>query len=119
MRSQKHGQPGLITVRVHQPGGPPLTHVAQFGQRQAGVIHCNRHRLAMEIAGRDHFRLPRLLIQQDNGVIVDRVQLNIDHPLRVGDGVAHRSMHLWHAAQGVGILHILRIRTAQEFAPSQ
>ncbi len=72
----------------------------------------------MEVAGGDD--VDRTVIgNKDDRVIVDRVQFDVDHPLGVGDGVAHRAVNLGHAAQRVGVLHVARIVAAHQAAAVQ
>ena len=113
---QKHGQNAAIAVGIDQSRRAPLAHIAQFGQRQRRIIHRNGNRFAMKIAGRDDIDFARFLIHKNERVVVDRVEFDVDNPLAVGDGIAHRAMNLGHTAQRVRVLHVERIAAAQQLA---
>ena len=46
------------------------------------------------------------LVDKDQRVVGDGVEFDLHDPARVGDGVAHRAVHLRDAAQRVGVLHV-------------
>src|SRR5690606_21377505 len=116
---QEHRQDAAVAVGVYQPGRAPLAHVAEVGQGQRGVVHGNRHRLAVKVAGGDDVYRAAFLVYKDKRVIVHGVQIDIEHPLEIGDGAAHGAMHLGYAAQRIGVLNVGRGRVAQQFAALQ
>ena len=56
----------------------------------------------MEVARRDD----EVVVGTDGGVVGGGVDLDVDHRFHVRERVFHRAMHLWDAAEGVGVLHI-------------
>ena len=64
------------------------------------VSSAMRHRLAVEVAVREHLAP----VGEHQRVVGGRVDLDRDHAGGVGGGVAHRAVHLRRAAQRVGVL---------------
>ncbi len=56
----------------------------------------------MEVSG-GHYDV---LFREDSGVVGGAVDFGLDHLSHVGEGVLERAMHLRHAAERVGILHM-------------
>ena len=91
--------------RVHHVLDPPLGDVGQLGDRDLGVVHHQRDRLAVEVAGGDH----RVVVGKDQRIVGDRVDLARQHFGRVAQRVARRAVHLRHAAQRVGVLDLVAV----------
>ena len=89
--------------RVREPLDPPLGDGRELGQGHRGGVERERERLTVEVAVGDE--LPAL--DEDEGVVGGRVQLDGDRRLRVGEEVPARPVDLWGAAEGVRVLHLV------------
>ena len=89
----------------------PFGDVAQFGQGDAQVVVDQREGLAVEVAAGDD----EVLIGEDGGIVRHRVDFRQQHRGRVADGILGGAVHLRHAAEGVGVLHVL-LGPGNEFA---
>ena len=65
----------------------------------------------MEVAGTDD----EVLIGADGGIVGGTVNLSLNHALDIADGVLDGAMHLRHATERVGILHV-HLGLGDEFA---
>ena len=80
---------------------PPLGDGAELGGGERQHVGGERHRLAVEVAARDHLAS----IGEDQRVVGDGVHLHQHLALDVGEQVAAGAVHLRHAAHAVGVLH--------------
>src|SRR5690242_10492011 len=55
----------------------------------------------MKIASRHDL----IAIREDQRIVRDTIDLDLERGPHMVEGIAHRAVHLWHAAQTVGILH--------------
>ena len=66
-------------------------------------VERERDGLAVEVPVRDELSL----VDEDEGVVRGRVDLDGDRVLDVGEEVAARTVHLWRATKRVGVLHLV------------
>ena len=81
----------------------PLGNVRDLRKSNTRKVEAERHRLAVEVAARDHlFRL-----RKDNGIVRDGIDLDLHFVLHVMHRVLAGAVHLGSAAQGIGVLYPL------------
>ena len=101
LRGQERRQPG--EVRVEEPIGAPLAH-GRHGRKGGGqVVQGRGHRLAVKVAVGEDGRPSRADVQHER-VVGGGVDLHLQHPPHVAEGVPGRPVDLGHAAEGVGVL---------------
>ena len=81
---------------------PSLGDGGQLGHADLGVVDGQGQRLAVEVAAGDH-----LARREDERVVGGGVHLDRQHALQLVERVAHRAVHLRHAAQRVGVLDLV------------
>ena len=110
----------FIQRRVHQALQPALGDAGQRAERDAQKIQSEGQGLAWKLPPEMTSALGRpssrsyVDLQKHQRVVHRRVDFDLQHLAAVGQRVAHRAMHLRHAAQGVGILHAVAV--AMRFA---
>jgi len=97
--------------RVHQLLDPALADVRELGDGHGREIQRERERLAVEVAAGDYVRRPRG-VEEDAGVVGDAVDLAREHVTHPGERVAGRAVHLRHAAERIGVLHLSAVLVA-------
>ena len=81
----------------------------QLGDGDAGEVERERHRLAVEVAARDHLVA---VSAKTSGLSVADVDLGLEHVARKGERVARGAVNLRHAAQRIGVLHLVAVSGA-------
>ena len=109
--SGQEGRQPLGQGRIHQPLQP----VGVFRQGDAQKVHGQGHRLPVEIAAGDGL----ILLREDQGVVGDGVDLPAYHAPHIADGVPAGPVNLGRAADGVGVLHLVRIQVEGQPAALQ
>ena len=88
-------------MRIHQPLDARLADIGQLGDGDGREVGHDRHRLAVEVtAGDDAADL-----REYQRVVGDAVDLDLQHAANVRQRVAHRAVHLRHAADRIRVLH--------------
>ncbi len=88
--------------RVHQLLHPPLADGRELGAGDGQHVEGERDRLAVEVAARDD----EVLVGEDQRVVGGRVHLDGQDAPGVLQAVAHRPVHLGHAAERVRVLDL-------------
>ena len=68
-------------------------------QLRTHLRQLERQGLAVKIPPREHF------VAEDQRIVGGGIELDRKYPACLGQRIAHRAVHLWRAAQGVGVLH--------------
>ena len=108
--SQESGQPRKL--RVDQALKPALRDVGQLGDGHARHVHGNGDGLAVEVAARNGL----VVIGENERIVGDSVNLAREHVPAVAQRVAAGAVDLRHAADGIGVLHLVRIGVVRQIA---
>ena len=93
-------------IRVNEILHAPLADAAQIRDRRRHMIGGQGDRLSVEIAARDDF----VGVREHERIIGRRVHLAFHDACHMGEGIAERAVNLRHAADTVGVLHLVAVR---------
>ncbi len=96
-----HQKRRQAVVPFQQQVGAPLRDAGQLGQRHGREIQRQRQRLAVEIAAGED-----IAVLEDQRVVRNGIHLGFHHGDGVSKGIPAGAVHLGHAAQAVGVLHL-------------
>ena len=99
----RHEEFGQFARPGDQFVGATLGDVAQLGQGDRQEIHRQSDRLSVEIARRDD----HVLLGEDRRIVRRGVDFRGQHALHIVDRVLRGSVNLRHAAERIGVLHVV------------
>ena len=131
-RRSKERRQAAVEPGIDEQRGPAFADGAQLGDGQLREVERERDRLAMEVASADdttaagghRVNVRDAAAREDERVVGGRVELDVEHPPEVVEGVLHRAVDLRHAAQrvrvldlvGMAVMAALDARVAQQVA---
>ena len=79
-----------------------LGDVGQFAHGYRQEVDGQRDGLSVEVACRDN----EIFFGANGGVVGGGVDFDVDDRLNISDSVFHRTVHLWHATERIGVLDV-------------
>ena len=118
MGSKEHWQHMAVAVGIHEPGNAAFAHVAEISDSDFEVVRGQGDRFAVKVSRRDDLHVI-VVIDKDERVVIDGIELDIDNPAGISNGIADGTVNLGDAAQGVGVLDVAEIVLLHQSAPGQ